>query len=536
MYYIVMKGGVPKSENELPMTLLTRILFVGIDAGDKDLILQWAESGVLPTIRSLLEKAVWGVTSSPVGVFGGGMWPSFFTGVSPARHGRHCYSQLRRGTYDTYRFRPSDLKWEPFWGVLGRANKRAVILDVPKGLPSKSLKGAQLFDWGTHDPDSDFCTWPTSLAPEVEAQFGKHPVGQCNSIRRDASGYKEFCDALLSGVAKKGELINYFLNQGGWDFFLAVFGESHCAGHQCWHLHDPTHPKHDEELFRSLGDPIKDVYVAIDAAIGRLLQRVGPETIVFVFASHGMGQHNRGTHLLDAILRRRERAGVSSRRRRIADGLAWCWNRIPLTLRKPLMPARDRAKNAFGEALLSPSIASRKCFQVPNNNEYGGIRINLVGREPRGLIRPGLEYDRFCEALSKDLLAVVNLETGEPMILKVLRTADLYHGEHVDDLPDLLLEWNGEAPISAVYSPKIGRVQKEYQGVRTGDHKPEGLFFALGPLGPSIRPARLKYPIPVVDFAPTIASLLGVSLPGAEGQSIAPLIGIDRVSSDRTAS
>jgi len=507
------------------MNVVSKILFICVDAADKDLLISWTETGLLPTFRSLLEKGAWGSTTNPPGLFVGAVWPSFYTGVSPARHGRYCYSQIRPGSYDSFSFKPSDVKWEPFWNVLGRAGRRVAIIDVPKTFPSENLNGIQMVDWGTHDPDLGFCTWPPSLALEVEAKFGQDPVGKCDRTGRSLAEFKVLREALVARVGKKADLAAYYLEQGGWDCFLTVFSESHCVGHQCWHLHDPAHPRHDAAVARALGDPIKDVYIAIDAAIGRLLERVGSETIVFILASHGMGPHYDGTFLLGEILRRLENAQLSPGRRRAGDFLRWCWDRTPLGLHKLLRPVRNRIRNRLGETLPTTEIVgSRKSFRVTNNDAYGGIRINLVGREPYGRIRPGAEYAAFCEELSRDLLALINLDAGEPLVRRVLRTADLYRGEHIDDLPDLLVEWNRETPISSVYSPKTGTIQGEYRGNRTGDHKPEGLFFALGP---SIRPGHLERPVSVTDFAPTVASLLGVPLPDVDGVPIAPLFARD---------
>ncbi|HEY5140594.1 MAG TPA: hypothetical protein VIJ25_14960, partial [Methylococcales bacterium] len=75
------------------MTSKTKVLFIGIDSADKDLISQWANAGLLPTFQSLFQKAAWGVTTNPVGFYVGALWPSFATGVSAARHGRYCYEQ-----------------------------------------------------------------------------------------------------------------------------------------------------------------------------------------------------------------------------------------------------------------------------------------------------------------------------------------------------------------------------------------------------------------------------------------------------------
>lgn len=490
----------------------TRILFLAVDAGDKDLIIQWAREGVLPTFRSLLETSAWGQTQNPIGFYVGAVWPSFWTGLSPEQHGRYCFSQLRTGTYDHYDVDPKDTRGEPFWEALSASGCRVAILDVPKTVPSKRINGIQVVDWGTHDPEMDFCTSPESLAAEIESRFGPHPVDTCDAfMKRGPTEHAALRDALVAGVQRKGEFAAHFLERGGWDLFLTVFAESHCVGHHCWHLHDPKHPRHTPEAARAVGDPVRDVYVAIDAALGRLIERAGPETTVLVLASHGMGPHYDGTFLLGRMLRSLLELPVAPpRKRALARALEFVWYRLPTALHPLLRPFRGGVKQVLGVAATSPDLATRLCFTTPNNDVYGSIRVNLVGREPHGLIHPGPEYDAFCESLSRDLLAFVNLDTGRPLVKRVLHTADLYSGEHVQDLPDLLVEWDRDDPISRIHSPKTGVIEEVFPGRRTGDHKPEGLLFARGT---GIAPGRLDRPIEITQLAPTIASLLGVRLP-----------------------
>jgi predicted AlkP superfamily phosphohydrolase/phosphomutase len=504
------------------MASLSRVLFIAVDAGDKDLILKWAEEGFLPTFRSLRERAAWGPTANPTGLFVGAIWPSFWTGLEPGRHGRYCFSQLRTGTYDHYQVTPFDVRGEPFWDVLSEAGRRVAILDVPKTAPSQHINGIQIVDWGTHDPEVGFCTRPESLALEVEARVGPHPVGQCDEyLRRDPGALLGLRDMLVRGVEMKSRLAEHFLEQGGWDLFLTVFAESHCAGHQLWRLHDPSHPGHDPDAARSIGDPLRDVYVAIDAAIGRLLARVTEETAVFVLASHGMGPHYDGTFLLDEILRRLlGKPDVPEAKRSLARGAESVWRSVPLPLQKLLRPVRSRVKATLADVVTHPELASLACFAIPNNDVYGGIRVNLVGREPKGRIRPGAEYESFCESLTRDLLAFINVETGRPLVQRVLRTADLHQGERLQDLPDLMVEWDRESPIRTIFSPKTGTIHGVFEGDRTGDHKPEGMIFAFGP---GISRGRLAKPVSITQFAPTIASRLGVPLPNADAGPVEEL-------------
>lgn len=259
---------------------------------------------------------------------------------------------------------------------------------------------------------------------------------------------------------------------------------------------------------------------------------MGEETTVFVLASHGMGPHYDGTFILDDILRRLKNVKMPTIGNQVSQVLSSSWEQTPI-LREILKPLRNyiwkplrnrfwKSDKPVREALKEPDNSSRKCLTIPNNDTYGGIRINLVGREPKGKINPGSEYEAFCQHLTEDLMAVVNVDTGKPLVSKVIRTADFYKGEMMAHLPDLMVEWNREAPISKVYSPKIGTIEKTFTGVRTGDHKGDGLVFAIGP---SIQPGQIQESISVMDFAPTIASILEVPLTDVDGKAIEAFCG-----------
>jgi len=274
-----------------------------------------------------------------------------------------------------------------------------------------------------------------------------------------------------------------------------------------WHLHDKSHPGHDPRLRRELGDPIEHVYRKLDAAVGDLLSRVGPETLSIVLCSHGMGPHYDGNFMLNEILTYLEDPKALERRRAGKPEPVW-------------VRGKRKVSRLLGREMAPPhSFASRKCFPVPNNDAAGGIRINLVGREPQGRVQPGAEYEEFCTELARDLLGLVNPETREPVVREVYRTSDRYDGEYLHYLPDLIVEWHRDKPISSVCSPKFGVFSKKKRAGRTGDHRPDGMMIARGP---GVPPGRLS-PIETMDIAPTIASRLGVSLADIDGKVIEEL-------------
>jgi predicted AlkP superfamily phosphohydrolase/phosphomutase len=517
----------------------TKVLVLGIDAANPDLLDAWIADGSLPNLAALSARGLVGRTRGIEGFFVGSTWASMYTGANPARHGLHYQLQLAPGSYRLEeRALGPFVECDPFWRVLSRAGKRVAVLDVPLAKLEAELHGVQVVEWGSHDAFFGFGTNPPELAAGIEAQIGKHPAGtSCDSPARDTKDYLDFIAALEDGVRRKGSWSAELLARGQWDLFMQVFTESHCVGHQCWHLHDVTHPAHDPRVAAAAGDPLRAVYGAIDRAVGALVDTAADARIV-VFAAHGMS-HRYGAHfLLRDILCA---LGVAALppvplRARMRATAASVWRAMPARVRSTLAPLKDRAMHDDAAGASAPGIGldldRSRCFPLANGLAVSGVRLNLAGREPRGTIAPGDEEARFMAQLEADLLEIVDEESGAPLVKRVLRTRELYEGEHLDALPDLLVEWNdavarGSTALGSgshahvrARSSKIGIVEGTNDYGRSGEHRPGGWFVAAGP---AVEHGRLSWEPSLLDLAPTIAAMLGVELPHADGRPIPEL-------------
>ena len=112
-------------------------------------MLQWVADGSLPHFSRLLESGAYGEIHVAPGETAGSIWPSINTGRSQAVHGYYHDWQLKPGSYEYARMRPSDFKAAPFWETLSLAGKRIAIIDVPKATISSDLNGVQILDWAT---------------------------------------------------------------------------------------------------------------------------------------------------------------------------------------------------------------------------------------------------------------------------------------------------------------------------------------------------------------------------------------------------
>ncbi len=113
--------------------------------------------------------------------------------------------------------------------------------------------------------------------------------------------------------------------------------------------------------------------------------------------------------------------------------------------------------------------------------------------------------------LATELCSLINPATGQQAVREVTRIDQVYTGELINQLPDLIVQWSGDAPISALNSPRIGEVVGSEISQRSGEDRSDGFLFVAGPdisQGGSLQEVVGD----LTDLAPTITALLGTSL------------------------
>src|SRR5262245_18581132 len=149
-----------------------RLLFIGLDAADADLIDVWCQQGFLPNIAQLKERGSWGRLKTTAEVFHVTAWPSIFTGTTADKHGLYHAYVVRPGHQGLLRPRP-DLSPFPFlWKVLSDRGKRSVVIDAFLTCPLQGLNGVQIVDWGSWSWFCEPTTIPASLGNEIRRKFG----------------------------------------------------------------------------------------------------------------------------------------------------------------------------------------------------------------------------------------------------------------------------------------------------------------------------------------------------------------------------
>jgi predicted AlkP superfamily phosphohydrolase/phosphomutase len=495
------------------VTHVAPLVVLGLDAGDPAFIERWVAEGRLPAIASLMERGSHARTCGPELVTEHGVWVSLFSGVSRGQHGYFYFRQLRPGSYDLEARTGLDIDAPPFWTRLARAGRRVALIDIPDNVPDAGVGGLQLANWATHnnwDPHHfPTASEPPGLLAEVEARHGRKLLTVENhhaTVEED----RRLRSQLLEQTRRKGELCRDLLLREPFDAIVTVFAATHAANHQFWQYRPEIGERRDDELAHA----IRDVYEAVDAEIGRMLERLPADANVFVVSSVGMEDDFPTTGLTDAFCRR---LGYQSDPP--PGGFSW----RPLDLARRLVPERvrlalsRRLSREVREGLLADQFRSgtdwsrTRAFALPASYT-SFLRVNLRGREPAGTVAPGAEYERVLRELESDLAALRDVTTGEPVVARTRRAIDLFGADAHPALPDLFVEWIPGRFLERVRHPRCELSQGRPEFFRRSDHSSAGFVAAAGP---GIRRGGALGEVDVLDLAPTFLALLGEA-PGPE--------------------
>ena len=524
-----------------------RVLFLGIDALDRDLASELARSGSMPNFARLLAEGSSVPIRHPYGVWVSAIWPCVATGCTADRLNYYNWCEIDPASYERRLTNVADIRQRPFWEQVSAAGRRVLVVDVPHCGAPEQLNGIFVGEWGAHDRHGGLKTWPAEFTTELVARHGLHPNARIDTYAErsfspadwahrkgtkfEAEELERTFDDWMAGIELKEELLLELLSREAWDLAVFGMGEAHDVGHILWHQHDPEHPRHDPELRARQGDPLVRMYERLDRSIEKLRAAAGPEAVFVLFCSHGMGPHYDGGAVLDPVLERIDRrhasrggsgdppvASVESTGalRRLASGSPARWQRAVAPLTAWALRRR------YGRALFGPTplpeaayLGARRFYQVPNNDALGGVRFNRIGREAQGVVSAD-EIPALVELLREELATVINIETGEPVVERVVLLEErMERPAGGDTWPDLFIEWNRRRPIETVWSPSAGRVHRPDCNMRTGDHRARSLLLVADPGAP--RGEREE--TASIDIAPTLAALVGVELEGIDGKS-----------------
>jgi predicted AlkP superfamily phosphohydrolase/phosphomutase len=439
------------------------LLIVALDGGDPERILAWARDGDLPVLASMLESGTAAGIYGPESLSVHGTWATLFTGLSLAEHGGYARRSLRPGTYE---LEPAPVGGEattPFWAQLEQSQPEILVVDAPETRPIPGLTGRQLADWGIHNAKRPV-TEPPELMEQVRRLVGRST--QTNERQRGGRWRDRYVlTQILQRVERKGRLCRALLSERPARIVVVGFGDTHAAGHRYG-------------KYETNGDPLADalgrVYKAIDSELGRLIDQFEVSPNVFVLADSGIRDGQPLGTLMDDLCRglgyktTTEPSQVRNLQARLGAALT------------PLLSIRSRTALREARFLSNTDWSNTSVFAIPSTYT-GYLRVNLIGREPQGVVAPGAEYDAVLDRLTSDLELLEDAATGAPVVESITRTTDVFGANPPTKLPDLFVDFRPCKLPQQIVHPRAGLTRSRGGDLRDNNHSRRGLVLAAGP-------------------------------------------------------
>ena len=498
-----------------------KVLFIGLDGATFDVLDPLMAKGLMPRLKRFIGEGVSGLLETTIPPITPTAWVSWMTGKNPGKHGVFEFLLRRKGSGELPDTPVSSRSRDglPFWDLLGQMGKRAIVTNVPCTYPPSMVNGVMVSDFLTPRGRRDF-THPAGLVEEIENKFGPY---QLYITEVYAKGKVDnILNQLFDELEYKTRVNRYLMQAYDWDVFATHYWSTDRFQHELWHLLDETHPFFDRKEHDAHIGRIHKYWRAVDSTLGELFDSIDDEATVYIGSDHGFGPIKKflcfnvwlieeGLLVLksDAMTRFKRalfKLGLTpdrAYRSAMKLGLAHLRLSVGVTNRSSLM----KVANSLMLSLEDVDWKRTKAFSKGN---YGQIFINLKGRENKGCVEPGAEYDRLMSDVSARLRALIDPENGEPLIGPIWRREDLYTGSHIDEAPDIqfLPADMTNKPLGTLDLTSNRFITPVYGN--SGDHRMHGVMIGRGPelrRGARVEGSR------IIDYAPTILHSFGVEIP-----------------------
>lgn len=334
---------------------------------------------------------------------------------------------------------------------------------------------------------------PSNWAPELAKEHGPYKtLGWQIDTWAISEGFateKIFWDDMEWTVTQSRKMFNAFLKRDD-DLIVQCFEFPDRVGHVFWRVVDPKHPAYDAKLAAEWGDALLKAYQLMDEIVGDAMKAAEQKNALLIVASdHGFASFRRHVHYNTWL---------------VLNGY--------MTLKTGVQVKDRNVEMLFDQGQFWENVDWSKTRAYAMG--LGEVYVNLKGREAKGIVEPGAEYDALKKELQTRLVEMVDPETNEHPVRRVLTREEAYKQFDPNMIPDLFVMNNDGYRVS--WQTSLGGVPKnlfeDNKAVWSGDHcsvDPEivkGIFF----INRKLATTRAPY---IGDVYPTVLGALGVKAP-----------------------
>ncbi|MBI5788621.1 MAG: alkaline phosphatase family protein [Candidatus Schekmanbacteria bacterium] len=299
----------------------TKILLIGIDAADWEMVRPMAANGELPNLAGLIKSG----TSAKIHSYNGispAYWTSVATGVMPKKHGIWNFTVKDPGTGEDIPYTSNMRRTKAFWNILSEQKINVGVVGWYITWPVEQVngfmvssyyarqgletsKGQQPSTRGTFYPTAPQMVYPENLNDalgQISLKAQENCKGKIREIFPPAVLQNPYYlritkeDRYRSGIGiravKWALMADEIYKEIGVDLyrkfkpqvFAVYLGGLDTVGHVFTHFRKKIH----NEMLGIFGNPHKNYYKYIDEAIGEIIREADKDTVIIVLSDHGL--------------------------------------------------------------------------------------------------------------------------------------------------------------------------------------------------------------------------------------------------------
>ncbi len=469
-----------------------RIVLAGLDGATFNLLIPFAEEGIIPNLKAMMDKGSWGSLMSTVPPLTCPAWGTLMTGKLPGKIGVFGFNDFTESGYNPPIVNSTHIKSRMFWEIAGDAGKRVAVVNYPQTYPPRKVNGAIISGFLTPRTATDYF-YPESLAGYLNDYPLDYP-------EPSPGGMESYLEVMEEELKKRCAVMEAMASREKWDLFMFCFQEPDQMSHHLWSFFDESFPGYHSPVGEKARAAARRMYSVMDETLGKIIDELQPDAVMAV-SDHGTGPAGNYSFNLNKLLIDNKLL-VSNRRR---------FHRIiyrngPGFLKKWLEEHHPNKVSVVDFSRSKAWCSSYRCGTA-------AIFINTRGRYVDGCVSPGEEYDNLVEDITETLDNITH--NGRKVIKKIFRREEIYTGNFLDKAPDITIALDRDYEIPNKFRNDIRATDvicpDPKRDELSGVHEPDGIFIICGnPIKKSGRAAGEN----IESVAPTLMYLLGLSVPG----------------------
>lgn len=292
-----------------------RVLLVGLDGADWQVLDPLMQAGSAPTLARLKRDGAWAALRSNVPMLSPLLWTTAATGRPPEEHGIVDFLVRDPATGARVPISSNFRRVKALWNMLTDAGVDSDWVAWWASWPAERIQGRMisdrvaysLFDYRGREADAVGATWPPALLDELRSEegsldihalrrFARVEAADLERSRRRAetagarAGYADpllHLTRILASTRTYHQAALRLLEDGPSPLTAVYYQGIDEVGHRFAHCAPPRMALCSDADFVRYRDTLGAFYRYQDSLVAELLERAGPDTLTLVLSDHG---------------------------------------------------------------------------------------------------------------------------------------------------------------------------------------------------------------------------------------------------------